>query len=210
MINQGVQSLLQAPEIDWVLQQRLCLLNYWQLSFFFFFFLCEFLSSSECQCVCCCFSPGHTWKWGAADLVPRTAPCSSRSRSCSQEGTKGKGWKKKKQLQLREMPAACSFQSRIRPFSTRKISLEVWRFFSALVCGVFTARGAGHPAVSQVACTQSHGLLLTPFTQPAGAVTWDPGETEEPKCHIAVNFLLMLLIYLCHTTCCCTSSPQPY
>lgn len=127
---------------------------------------------------------------------PRLLPAPPGSRSCSQEGTKGKGWKKKK-------------QSRICPFSTRKIPLEVWRFFSALVCDIFTARGAVHPAVSQVACTQSHGLLLTPFTQPAGAVTWDPGETEEPKCHIAVKFLLMLLIYLCHTTCCCTSSPQP-
>lgn len=206
MINQGVQSLLQAPEIDWVLQQRLCLLNYWQLFFFFFFFLCEFLSSSECQCVCCCFSPGHTWKWGAADLVPQTAPCSSREQVLQPGGNQRKGMEKKQN----SFSYACSFQSRICPFSTRKIPLEVWRFFSALVCDIFTARGAVHPAVSQVACTQSHGLLLTPFTQPAGAVTWDPGETEEPKCHIAVKFLLMLLIYLCHTTCCCTSSPQPY
>lgn len=96
MINQGVQSLLQAPEIDWVLQQRLCLLNYWQLSFFFFFFLCEFLSSSERQCVCCCFSPGHTWKWGAADLVPQTAPCSSREQVQQPGGNQRKGMEKKK------------------------------------------------------------------------------------------------------------------
>lgn len=158
--------------------------------------------------VCAAASPQGTRGSGELQTSsPRLLPAPPGSRSSSQEGTKGKGWKKKKKhLQLREMPAACSFQSRIRPFSTRKIPLEVWRFFSALVCDIFTARGAGHPAVS----TQSHGLLLTPFTQPAGAVTWDPGETEEPKCHIAVNFLLMLLIYLCHTTCCCSSSPQPY
>lgn len=51
MINQGVQSLLQAPEIDWVLQQRLCLLNYWQLFFFFSSFFVNFfllLSVSVC------------------------------------------------------------------------------------------------------------------------------------------------------------------
>lgn len=155
--------------------------------------------------MCCCFSPGHTWKWGAADLVPQTAPCSSREQVLQPGGNQRKGMEKKQN----SFSYACSFQSRICPFSTRKIPLEVWRFFSALVCDIFTARGAVHPAVSQVACTQSHGLLLTPFTQPAGAVTWDPGETEEPKCHIAVNFLLMLLIYLCHTTCWCTSSPQP-
>ena len=141
---------------------------------------------------------------------PRPPNCSLLLPALQPQGNRRKGMEKS-QLQLHEMPAACSFQSRTRPLSTRKIPLKAWRLFSALVHGVFTARDAGHPAVSRVACTQSHGLLLTPFTQPVGAVTWDPGEREEPKCLIAVKFLLMLPIYLCYTTCCCTSLlPQCY
>lgn len=213
MINQGVQNLLQAPEIDWVSWQKLCLLNYWHLfSFIFFlFFFSPFLFF--CMSVCAAVSPsspGHTRSRKVTDLVlgqlPSPPRSAARRKPRERAGTI---------LQLRDDAFAALTRMGTRlflpeqitlPFPPQNLPLEVWRLFSTLLHGIFIALYVGRPVISRVACMQSQGLLLTHITKPVWALLWDPGVGEKPKCHIAVKLLLMLLV--CHITWCCISSSQ--